>query len=52
MLLMTVMGNKSFKVSTTMLPNKKPKLTCWKCGKPCHYKMDCRVGKGGYGKVK
>ncbi|XP_074328025.1 uncharacterized protein LOC141665937 [Apium graveolens] len=26
--------------------NKKPKMACWKCGKPGHFKKDCRVGKG------
>ncbi|GJV28104.1 zinc finger, CCHC-type containing protein, partial [Tanacetum coccineum] len=25
-------------------PNKKPKLKCWKCGKTCHFKRDCRSG--------
>nr|GEW14590.1 zinc finger, CCHC-type [Tanacetum cinerariifolium] len=25
--------------------NKKPKLKCWKCGKTCHFKRDCRSGK-------
>ncbi|GKB83246.1 zinc finger, CCHC-type containing protein, partial [Tanacetum coccineum] len=36
--------------------NKKPKLECWKCGKICHFKRDCRSGKknnanaGGLGK--
>nr|GEX08566.1 zinc finger, CCHC-type [Tanacetum cinerariifolium] len=36
--------------------NKKPKLECWKCGKTCHFKRDCRSGKknnanaGGSGK--
>ncbi|GJU31771.1 zinc finger, CCHC-type containing protein [Tanacetum coccineum] len=24
--------------------NKKPKLKCWKCGKTCHFKRDCRSG--------
>ncbi|GKC55796.1 zinc finger, CCHC-type containing protein [Tanacetum coccineum] len=23
-------------------PNKKPKVTCWKCGKPRHLKKDCK----------
>lgn len=27
--------------------NKKPKAACWKCGKPGHFKKDCRVEKGG-----
>ncbi|VFQ66951.1 unnamed protein product [Cuscuta campestris] len=26
--------------------NKKQKVACWKCGKPRHFKKDCRVGKG------
>nr|GEZ15758.1 zinc finger, CCHC-type [Tanacetum cinerariifolium] len=26
-------------------PNKKPKVTCWKCGKPRHLKKDCKDGK-------
>ncbi|GKA42844.1 zinc finger, CCHC-type containing protein [Tanacetum coccineum] len=26
-------------------PNKKPKVTCWKCGKPRHLKKDCKCGK-------
>nr|GFB50191.1 zinc finger, CCHC-type [Tanacetum cinerariifolium] len=25
-------------------PNKKPKMTCWKCGKPRHLKKDCKAG--------
>nr|GEU39852.1 ATP-dependent DNA helicase PIF1-like [Tanacetum cinerariifolium] len=24
-------------------PNKKPKVTCWKCGKPKHFKGDCKA---------
>ncbi|GJX99284.1 zinc finger, CCHC-type containing protein [Tanacetum coccineum] len=28
-------------------PNKKPKVTCWKCGKPGHLKKDCKGGKVG-----
>nr|GEW42906.1 hypothetical protein [Tanacetum cinerariifolium] len=24
-------------------PNKKPKMTCWKCGKPGHLKWDCKA---------
>nr|GEV36325.1 zinc finger, CCHC-type [Tanacetum cinerariifolium] len=28
-------------------PNKKPKVTCWKCGKPEHLKKDCKVGNVG-----
>nr|GEU54240.1 zinc finger, CCHC-type [Tanacetum cinerariifolium] len=28
-------------------PNKKPKVTCWKCGKPRHLKKDCKAGNVG-----
>ncbi|GJS56747.1 zinc finger, CCHC-type containing protein [Tanacetum coccineum] len=28
-------------------PNKKSKVTCWKCEKPRHLKMDCKGGKLG-----
>ncbi|GJT00363.1 zinc finger, CCHC-type containing protein [Tanacetum coccineum] len=28
-------------------PNKKPKVTCWKCGKPRHLKKDCKDGNVG-----
>ncbi|GJY70629.1 zinc finger, CCHC-type containing protein [Tanacetum coccineum] len=28
-------------------PNKKPKVTCWKCGKPGHLKKDCKGGNIG-----
>ncbi|GJZ81836.1 zinc finger, CCHC-type containing protein [Tanacetum coccineum] len=28
-------------------PNKKSKVTCWKCGKPRHLKKDCKGGKIG-----
>ncbi|GJX97042.1 zinc finger, CCHC-type containing protein [Tanacetum coccineum] len=28
-------------------PNKKPKVTCWKCGKPEHLKKDCKAGNVG-----
>ncbi|GJV88817.1 zinc finger, CCHC-type containing protein [Tanacetum coccineum] len=27
--------------------NKKPKVTCWKCGKPGHLKKDCKAGNVG-----
>ncbi|CAM8913956.1 unnamed protein product [Rhodiola kirilowii] len=32
--------------------NKKPKGSCWICGKPGHYKNDCRMAKNGKGKMK
>ncbi|GKG43939.1 zinc finger, CCHC-type containing protein, partial [Tanacetum coccineum] len=28
-------------------PNKKSKVTCWKCGKPGHLKKDCKGRKDG-----
>ncbi|GJY16378.1 zinc finger, CCHC-type containing protein [Tanacetum coccineum] len=28
-------------------PNKKPKVTCWKCEKPEHLKKDCKAGNVG-----
>ncbi|GKC57781.1 zinc finger, CCHC-type containing protein [Tanacetum coccineum] len=28
-------------------PNKKPKVTCWKCRKPGHLKKDCKAGNVG-----
>ncbi|GJW54778.1 zinc finger, CCHC-type containing protein [Tanacetum coccineum] len=28
-------------------PNKKPKVTCWKCRKPRHLKKDCKAGNVG-----
>nr|GEX15990.1 chromodomain-helicase-DNA-binding protein 3-like isoform X4 [Tanacetum cinerariifolium] len=28
-------------------PNKKPEVTCWKCGKPEHLKKDCKGGNVG-----
>nr|GEY56616.1 zinc finger, CCHC-type [Tanacetum cinerariifolium] len=28
-------------------PNKKSKLTCWKCGKPGHLKKNCKGGRDG-----
>ncbi|GJZ63396.1 zinc finger, CCHC-type containing protein [Tanacetum coccineum] len=32
---------------TKVDPNKKPKVTCWKCGKPGHLKKDCKAGNLG-----
>ncbi|GKF56183.1 zinc finger, CCHC-type containing protein [Tanacetum coccineum] len=32
---------------TKVDPNKKPKVTCWKCGKPGHLKKDCKAGNIG-----
>ncbi|GJY26243.1 zinc finger, CCHC-type containing protein [Tanacetum coccineum] len=31
-------------------PNKKPKLTCWKCRKPGHLKKDCKAGQNMFNK--
>nr|GEX11728.1 hypothetical protein [Tanacetum cinerariifolium] len=33
--------------NTKVDPNKKSKVTCWKCGKPGHLKKDCKCGKVG-----
>ncbi|KAJ9557953.1 hypothetical protein OSB04_012567 [Centaurea solstitialis] len=44
-------GKRKFHGNNNKGSNKKPKVTCWKCGKPGHFKRDCRSGKGG-GKVK
>ncbi|GKD86562.1 hypothetical protein Tco_1357716 [Tanacetum coccineum] len=32
---------------TKVDPNKKPKVTCWKYGKPVHLKKDCKAGNIG-----
>ncbi|KAL8095795.1 hypothetical protein AgCh_036967 [Apium graveolens] len=37
---------RKFKENNNTCSNKKPKLACWKCSKPGHFKKDCRVGKG------
>ncbi|GJU07521.1 zinc finger, CCHC-type containing protein [Tanacetum coccineum] len=34
--------------NTKSNPNKKSKVTCWKCEKPGHLKRDCKGGKVGY----
>ncbi|XP_074337192.1 uncharacterized protein LOC141674382 [Apium graveolens] len=39
-------GNKRKFKGNYNASNKKPKMACWKCGKPGHFKKDCRVGKG------
>ncbi|GJY83222.1 zinc finger, CCHC-type containing protein [Tanacetum coccineum] len=31
-------------------PNKKPKVTCWKCGKPRYLKKNCKVGQNMFNK--
>ncbi|GKA91307.1 zinc finger, CCHC-type containing protein [Tanacetum coccineum] len=33
--------------NTKANPNKKPKVTCWKCGKLGHLKKDCKAGNVG-----
>nr|GEU54313.1 hypothetical protein [Tanacetum cinerariifolium] len=33
--------------NTIVDPNKKPKVACWKCGKPAHLKKDCKAGNVG-----
>ncbi|KAJ9554640.1 hypothetical protein OSB04_018685 [Centaurea solstitialis] len=40
-------GKQKFHGSNNKGSNKKPKVTCWKCGKPGHFNKDCRSGKGG-----
>nr|GEY88458.1 zinc finger, CCHC-type [Tanacetum cinerariifolium] len=36
------MGKLKHQGNTKVVPNKKPKLTCWKCGKTYHIKRDCK----------
>ncbi|GJS08008.1 zinc finger, CCHC-type containing protein [Tanacetum coccineum] len=38
-------GKRKHHDNTKADPNKKSKVTCWKCGKPRHLKKDCRGGK-------
>ncbi|GJV80550.1 zinc finger, CCHC-type containing protein [Tanacetum coccineum] len=40
-------GKRKHHDNTKADPNKKSKVTCWKCGKPRHLKKDCRGGKVG-----
>ncbi|GJZ96151.1 zinc finger, CCHC-type containing protein, partial [Tanacetum coccineum] len=38
-------GKRKHHDNTKADPNKKSKVTCWKCGKPRHLKKDCKSGK-------
>ncbi|GKA83018.1 zinc finger, CCHC-type containing protein [Tanacetum coccineum] len=38
-------GKRKHHDTTKADPNKKSKVTCWKCGKPGHLKNDCKGGK-------
>ncbi|KAL1533283.1 putative transcription factor interactor and regulator CCHC(Zn) family [Salvia divinorum] len=40
-------GKRKFQGNNSKDGHKKPKLTCWKCGKSGHFKKDCKSGKGG-----
>ncbi|GJX19044.1 zinc finger, CCHC-type containing protein [Tanacetum coccineum] len=40
-------GKRKHHDNTKADPNKKSKVTCWKCGKPRHLKKDCKGGKVG-----
>ncbi|GJR91226.1 zinc finger, CCHC-type containing protein [Tanacetum coccineum] len=40
-------GKRKHHDNTRVDPNKKSKVTCWKCGKPGHLKKDCKGGKVG-----
>ncbi|GJX70819.1 zinc finger, CCHC-type containing protein [Tanacetum coccineum] len=40
-------GKRKHHDNTKADPNKKSKVTCWKCGKPGHLKKDCKGGKVG-----
>ncbi|VFQ98438.1 unnamed protein product [Cuscuta campestris] len=38
-------GKKRKSGNTPKPANKKSKMGCWNCGKPGHFKQDCRIGK-------
>ncbi|VFQ82521.1 unnamed protein product [Cuscuta campestris] len=38
-------GKKRKSRNTPKPANKKAKMGCWKCGKPGHFKQNCRIGK-------
>ncbi|GKA97325.1 zinc finger, CCHC-type containing protein [Tanacetum coccineum] len=40
-------GKRKYHDNTKADPNKKSKVTCWKCGKPGHLKKDCKGRKVG-----
>ncbi|GKD70604.1 hypothetical protein Tco_1324694 [Tanacetum coccineum] len=40
-------GKRKHRDNTKADPNKKSKVTCWKCEKPVHLKKDCKGGKIG-----
>ncbi|GJU48244.1 zinc finger, CCHC-type containing protein [Tanacetum coccineum] len=40
-------GKRKHHDNTKVDPNKKSKVTCWKCGKPGHLKKNCKGGKVG-----
>ncbi|CAM8926236.1 unnamed protein product [Rhodiola kirilowii] len=45
-------GKKRFNENSGSKLTKKPKGSCWICGKPGHYKSDCRMAKAKKGKMK
>ncbi|CAM8981167.1 unnamed protein product [Rhodiola kirilowii] len=45
-------GKKRFNENYGSKFTKKPNRSCWICGKPGHYKSDCRMAKGEKGKMK
>ncbi|GJV49043.1 zinc finger, CCHC-type containing protein [Tanacetum coccineum] len=40
-------GKRKHQADTKADPTKKSKVTCWKCGKPGHFKKNCKGGKDG-----